>query len=114
MAMSAIRDIYRRVPSANCKGLCADSCGPIPVFSNEPVVALTKTEHKMGLILFDPATTHCPHLKDEKCSVYEDRPLICRLWGSTVRMPCVFGCKPDRWLGEKDATQLLKEAQRSE
>ena len=25
---------------------------------------------------------------------YEDRPLLCRLFGNVSRMPCPFGCEP--------------------
>lgn len=37
----------------------------------------------------------CPKLVDGRCSVYEDRPTVCRLWGATEAMPCRWGCIPD-------------------
>ena len=32
----------------------------------------------------------CPMLKDNKCSIYHKRPLICRLYGVVENMKCLF------------------------
>ncbi len=78
------------VPSANCKGLCAESCGPIvPSFAEDMRIM---ERHNVS-IDFDKTTLTCSLLKDGKCSIYEDRPLLCRLWGVVEKMPCVFGCE---------------------
>jgi hypothetical protein len=37
----------------------------------------------------------CPALKDGRCSVYDVRPTLCRLWGVVEDMPCPWGCVPD-------------------
>lgn len=51
--------------------------------------------------------TRCALLRrDGACSVYVDRPLICRLWGVVETMPCPFGCRPERWLSEQEALEL--------
>lgn len=37
----------------------------------------------------------CPALTaDERCGVYEVRPMVCRLWGAAEPMPCPWGCRP--------------------
>jgi len=36
----------------------------------------------------------CPHLGPQGCTVYAERPLICRLFGTTPHMPCPEGCRP--------------------
>ena len=38
-------------------------------------------------------TIDCPALVDGRCSVYEHRPLICRLWGAVESLPCPHGCE---------------------
>lgn len=35
----------------------------------------------------------CPALKHDRCTVYDVRPLICRMWGAVESMPCHFGCE---------------------
>ncbi|MNJ76959.1 Flagellin N-methylase [compost metagenome] len=37
---------------------------------------------------------NCVHLGPEGCTVYEERPLICRLFGTTPRLPCPNGRGP--------------------
>jgi hypothetical protein len=53
---------------------------------------------------------YCPALVDGRCSVYEDRPTVCRLWGATESMPCPHGCRPDRPLSQDESHQLLRRA----
>lgn len=36
----------------------------------------------------------CPHLGPDGCKVYEERPLICRLFGTTPTLPCPNGRRP--------------------
>jgi len=80
---------YALVPSANCKGLCQESCGPIvPSFAE---AARIKERHGK-VVDFDRKTLRCTLLVNGKCSVYADRPLLCRLFGVVEKMPCTFGC----------------------
>ncbi|MCU1494919.1 MAG: hypothetical protein JWO62_2683 [Acidimicrobiaceae bacterium] len=96
----AIRDIWSRLPELECKGLCQESCGPIDGTAVERNLL-----KRRGVELVRPMTTvlsmldgisdgTCPALADGRCSVYEDRPTICRLWGLVAEMPCEFGCVP--------------------
>jgi Fe-S-cluster containining protein len=52
----------------------------------------------------------CPYLEEERCTVYEVRPLICRLWGLVESMPCPWGCKPERYLTHEEGHELLARA----
>ena len=51
---------------------------------------------------------YCPALVDGGCSVYEDRPTICRLWGATQSMPCPHGCTPADALTQEESHALLR------
>jgi Fe-S-cluster containining protein len=51
---------------------------------------------------------HCPALKDGRCSVYEQRPTICRLWGATESMRCPHGCTPANALTQTQSHELLR------
>lgn len=92
----SLERIYRSVPKVACRGLCAASCGPIHMSAEE-----RRRIADRGVTIPLPAEaieqlTHggysCPALIDGRCSVYEDRPLICRLWGAVESMPCEHGC----------------------
>ncbi|MCP1174431.1 YkgJ family cysteine cluster protein [Ralstonia sp. 21YRMH01-3] len=50
-------------------------------------------EHEAAL-----ANLTCPHLGDNGCSVYLERPLICRLFGTTPRLACPNGRRPDQMI----------------
>jgi hypothetical protein len=61
-------------------------------------------------ITTDPANldANCPALTVlGRCSIYEDRPTICRLWGVVESMPCPWGCRPDRYLTDEQGHALL-------
>lgn len=41
------------------------------------------------------AELSCPHLGENGCQSYGERPLICRLFGTTPRLPCPNGKRPE-------------------
>jgi len=49
----------------------------------------TEAEHKVALAQYS-----CPYLGKNGCEVYGDRPLICRLFGTTPSLPCPNGKRP--------------------
>ena len=53
-------------------------------------------------------------LKDNKCSIYDKRPLICRLYGVVENMKCRFGCKPTRYLTNKEGVALVSAVKKLE
>ncbi|NMR25101.1 YkgJ family cysteine cluster protein [Pseudoalteromonas sp. NEC-BIFX-2020_015] len=73
------------IPSFKCVEGCHDCCGPVTTSSEEMSRLPVKTdaEHEAALNEFN-----CVHLGPKGCTVYDERPLICRLFGTTPRMPC--------------------------
>ena len=58
-----------------------------------------------------PKGEFCPKLKDGCCTVYDRRPLICRLWGIDEAMPCEHGCVPQGGhIPQMQSMKLLKAA----
>jgi Fe-S-cluster containining protein len=41
------------------------------------------------------AELNCPYLGKNGCEVYAERPLICRLFGTTPKLACPHGKRPD-------------------
>jgi hypothetical protein len=80
-----VRQICSAVPDAECRGLCAESCAAVPLLPAER-----------------------PLLDAGRCTVYADRPLICRLFGAVEDLRCPFGCLPERLLTPAEGRRLLR------
>ena len=86
-----IDHLRRQIPRFDCVPGCHDCCGPVTTSSEEmarlPEISLEA--HAAALARFD-----CPHLGEQGCTVYAERPLICRLFGTTPRLLCPNGMRP--------------------
>lgn len=87
-----IRFFRERIPSFECQPGCHDCCGPVTTSSEEMAMLPVKSdaEHESAL-----ADLSCPHLGIQGCQVYAERPLICRLFGTTPRLACPNGKRPE-------------------
>lgn len=98
--MRPLAELDRTVESLACQGKCAWCCTavafPARVRRAHPEVHVAKSPVGVLVGTFRGTIADvCPFLKDERCSIYAERPPICHLWGATERMPCPHGCKPD-------------------
>jgi Fe-S-cluster containining protein len=103
--------LYAELPTIDCQGMCWDSCGPIFTSNAEhDRIAEAGVDIAQGSFLRDGPSL-CPALTMlHQCSVYEIRPMICRLWGLSRRLRCNYGCKPSRVLSEPEMYELLARA----
>jgi len=87
-----LRFLRQRIPAFECKPGCHDCCGPVTASSEEMARLPRKSaaEHAQAL-----AELSCPHLGAKCCQVYAERPLICRLFGTTPRLACPNGNRPE-------------------
>lgn len=87
-----IARLRERIPSFECIPGCHDCCGPVTTSPEEMSRLPVKTdaEHDAALAAFD-----CVHLGPDGCTVYAERPLICRLYGTTPHMACPNSCRPE-------------------
>lgn len=102
--MASLEDFRDRIPVMKCKPGCHDCCGPVP-WSVE--------EWKRVVLKKRGETVVCPYAGQDGCRVYEDRPVVCRLFGTVAdpRFRCPHGCGPDgkKMLSAEDGRQLLDE-----
>ncbi|GAB7530576.1 hypothetical protein PS3A_29870 [Pseudomonas sp. 3A(2025)] len=49
---------------------------------------------------------NCVHLGPNGCTVYEERPLICRLFGTTPTLPCPNGRRPEQMIHPRVEKQI--------
>lgn len=114
-----LKKIYNKLPEIKCKGLCVEACSIVKVsdiekkeiarkYAIEPFLSEEQIVEKM--MNSHPSSWKCGALKDGRCTVYEDRPLICRLFGLVKAMKCPYGCIPDNWVNDVDAKKLLDKA----
>jgi hypothetical protein len=101
--------LYAELPKLDCKGKCWKCCGRVLMGPGErerisreggvdiPTVAEMRREHR----------DLCVALKSHRCTVYDVRPLVCRLWGIEETMRCPFGCVPEGgWMSTDEATEF--------
>jgi hypothetical protein len=86
-----IAQLRESIPSFQCTPGCHDCCGPVTTSSEEisRLPVKSDVEHDKALKEFN-----CVHLGPNGCTVYDERPLICRLFGTTPNMACPNGCRP--------------------
>ncbi len=107
--------IYATIPALECRGLCQDSCGPIMMSQAEAKAIKDRVGARVDLRgegrqigLMNLKTLTCPLLNpDGKCSVYEQRPAICRIWGNVQKMACPHGCRPKKWMTREESYAVL-------
>ncbi|MBR9869058.1 MAG: YkgJ family cysteine cluster protein [Oceanospirillales bacterium] len=101
------RDIIARlrenIPSFECVPGCHDCCGPVTTSSEEMSRLPVKTEAEYKEKLEDLS---CVHLGPDGCTVYAERPLICRLFGTTPTMPCPNGKRPEEMIDPDIEAQI--------
>jgi Fe-S-cluster containining protein len=62
--------------------------------------------------LGDLGRSACPKLNGlGLCTVHDERPLICRLWGVVENMPCPHGCTPTRMLTVAEGAAIVTRAE---
>lgn len=96
-----LKALYDAIPGFQCRPGCSDCCGPVPFAPVEwKRIKLAKT----GI-----ACDSCLYLVDSKCSIYRDRPFLCRLFGATedAKMACPHGCGPEHPLNQRQTDILM-------
>ncbi|MEV5268247.1 YkgJ family cysteine cluster protein [Streptomyces werraensis] len=98
----AVDALYTALPRMNCKGKCASACAAVPATPLERQRITARGHHWVDgerVVLADGrvAGTTCSALdqKSMRCRVYEDRPMVCRVWGLIKALECPWGCVPE-------------------
>ena len=103
---ASIDAIYALIPDVECQGLCQDACGPVLMSEAEERRIIKRTGRP---VTADPVTLQCERLSVfGRCTIYANRPAICRLFGVADGLPCPWGCKPKAPLNETDAADIFR------
>jgi hypothetical protein len=99
----AISHLRGNIPAFKCVPGCHDCCGPVTTSSIEMARLPVRSEARHAAALADLS---CPHLGAEGCMVYDERPLICRLFGTTPSLPCPHGRMPEEMIAPRIEKQI--------
>jgi Fe-S-cluster containining protein len=100
---TTLPEIYAALPTINCRGACHGGCSAI-------LVPPAEAQHMRSKGIEPPRTEigNCAHLSPAKrCNIYQNRPMICRLFGIVPLMACPFGCSPERHLTEAEEKHVM-------
>lgn len=114
-----LNNIYSQIPSFECKH-CHQCEGPIIWFKPEEInISDYLEKHNMKYRQwtkeqFERNNKKCPYLKNDRCSIYPVRPIVCRLQGTINDLPCKHNKEilldKDELLNiKKEMDQLIKE-----
>ena len=91
-----IQKLYEKIPASVCKKGCFDCCSNVVQFAPEELARAGNYELKNG---------KCVFLTEKGCSIYENRPFVCRLFGTSEIASC-DGCAPERFLTKEETLAL--------
>lgn len=117
MTSRALRMLYRDIPAVSpCKSGCHACCGPVPWTVEEfarvrdRLPAGSQSVSVMGVASVQNAISGmCAFLGLDGCSVYADRPFMCRIFGATKgddKLQCPHGVGAARPLSAAKASAL--------
>lgn len=102
--IAELKKLHDQIPSFKCIKGCTDCCGPVFM-----------TELELSLIGFQriPHSTKCPYAQKGGCSIYDRRPIICRLFGvvNDKFLTCSFGKGPALKLDNDTSRWILTKSQ---
>lgn len=115
-----LSSLYERIPAFTCIKGCSDCCGLVPWSPEE--FAKVADRVPAGVTLLDMngcvvpqrgTSGTCPFF-DHGCTVYADRPFLCRLFGTAPepRLTCPHGCHPEKQLTVEKAKWMTMRYQR--
>jgi len=91
-----ISELYKEIPRSVCKKDCVKCCSNMIQFTPSECDA-------MGGYEYDG---FCSHVKNGKCSIYERRPFVCRIYGTSEMLRC-NDCTPERFLSEEETVDIV-------
>ncbi len=98
-------ELRSKVPVMECAPGCHDCCGPVPVAPEEA--------SRLPRQLLKPPKEDllsCRFLDSKGCTVYDERPMMCRLFGASVErmLRCPRGLKPARMLSLEETDRIMQ------
>lgn len=130
-----LKRLYSRIPTFKCVEGCTDCCGMVPASREELKQAPQLMRPELAGQILDvlaaggasaaelevapdlrewaqkgPSCLNCPYViaNGGGCAIYDDRPFLCRLFGTVPGMPCPHGAAPERMLSLAEERDLMR------
>ncbi|GLK69209.1 hypothetical protein GCM10008179_28470 [Hansschlegelia plantiphila] len=103
----ALSRLYAKIPTFTCVEGCTECCGPVVAGPVERERAPLLHESVAAAVAGGCAS--CPYGAAGSCEVYDDRPFICRLYGTVEDLRCPHGRRPDRLFTSAQGRALVAE-----
>lgn len=102
--LATIEFLLKDVPTFTCKEGCSDCCGVVPMTRLE----WKRIQERTGIKTQFTSKGRCALLKNGKCSVYDIRPAICRIFGTSEYsiLTCPHGCRSQQLLSKTTTDNL--------
>lgn len=94
-----IKYIKKQIPTFKCKPSCTDCCG---------VIVMSRWEWDLIEDKRTASGLTCPYASEKGCEIYEQRPILCRLYGVVKKMQCPHGCSNKILSAKKEAEIIEK------
>lgn len=97
-----LSELRSKIPEFQCIPGCHDCCGMVPFAPVEWNGIKDKRKFSLGSL-------SCPYECQKGCAIYNDRPIVCRLFGAIIggKMICPHGFLPESPLSEYEADQIM-------
>jgi len=111
--MNRLEHIYAKIPNGFPCRHCHECCDPIIWFKPEEILIRDYMEkHNIEYVVwsieeFKKNNMRCPYLKNDRCSIYPVRPIVCRLQGNICELPCKYN--KIRLMSKKQFNKVKKE-----
>lgn len=102
-----VRMFRAAIPVFSCEPHCHECCGPV-VASDWERKRLPMPAPAVRARCYGPDGLSCPHLGPAGCMVYDERPLVCRLFGTVPKLPCPKGRRPAVMLDPAVEREILR------
>ena len=104
-----IEDLYNLIPAFECKPGCIECCSsfgvPSRTWVEEERIRAFVTVH--GIVRRPVEGLCCPYVTPAGCAIYEVRPLICRLYGTSPNYLCKLQARPVHLLHEDEEMDIF-------
>ena len=107
-----MENVYNQIPEFDCKH-CHNCCGPIIWFKTEDILMNDyMKKHNIENVKwtaeeFQKNDMKCPFLKNDRCIIYQVRPIVCRLQSNIPNLPCIFN--KNGYISEESIKKIKKD-----
>lgn len=102
--MKTLKELYDSIPKFACTPGCNLCCGPTPCNAIEQQAL----NIHQAVTPINPLNNTCLFSTPNGCSKYNDRPLMCRLYGTVKMLQCPKNNKPKEFLTPKQEKKLMQ------